>query len=67
MKKDAVGQLLIVSLYVDDLIFTGNSDRKFTEFKASMKENFDMIDLGLMSYFLGVENIFKSKFYMHEF
>lgn len=47
--------ILIVSLYVDDLIFTGNDACMFESFKKSMKIEFDMIDLGKMKYFLGVE------------
>ena len=47
--------VLIVSLYIDDLIFTGNDERMFEDFKASMKLEFDMTDLGKMKYFLGVE------------
>jgi len=46
---------LIVSLYVDDLIFTGNNIAMFERFKNSMKQEFDMSDLGRMKYFLGVE------------
>ncbi|BBG98714.1 ADP glucose pyrophosphorylase large subunit 1, partial [Prunus dulcis] len=49
------GKLLIVSLYVDDLIFTGNDEDMFKSFKESMKKEFDMSDLGRMKYFLGVE------------
>uniref|UniRef100_A0A2N9FP23 Integrase catalytic domain-containing protein n=1 Tax=Fagus sylvatica TaxID=28930 RepID=A0A2N9FP23_FAGSY len=49
------GKILIVSLYVDDLIFTGNDESMFVKFKNSMKLEFDMIDLGKMKYFLGVE------------
>lgn len=48
---------LIVSLYVDDIIYTSNSDVMIEKFKASMKEEFSMIDLGKMKYFLGVEVI----------
>jgi len=44
-----------VSLYVDDLIFTGNDACMFESFKKSMKIEFDMTDLGKMKYFLGVE------------
>lgn len=47
--------VLIVSIYVDDLIFTGNNAAMFHEVKSSMKREFDMSDLGKMSYFLGVE------------
>ena len=47
--------ILIVSLYVDDLIFTGNDELMFAKFKSSMKHEFDMTDLGKMRYFLGLE------------
>nr|CAN69875.1 hypothetical protein VITISV_030610 [Vitis vinifera] len=49
------GKILIVSLYVDDLFFTCNDESMFVKFKNSMKLEFDMIDLGKMKYFLGVE------------
>lgn len=49
--------ILIVSLYVDDLIYTGNSEEMLEEFKASMKDEFSMTDLGRMKYFLGIEVI----------
>ena len=42
-------------LYVDDLIFTGNDEIMFAEFKKSMMLEFDMTDLGKMRYFLGIE------------
>ena len=44
---------MIVCLYVDDLIFTG--DLSVDDFKAAMKTKFEMIDLGMMKYFLGIE------------
>ena len=46
IKTRKEGKVLIVSLYVDDLIFTGNDVLMFTEFKNSMKDEFDMTDLG---------------------
>ena len=55
IKTSKEGKVLIISLYVDDLIFTGNDELMFTEFKNSMKHEFDMIDLGKMRYFLGLE------------
>jgi len=45
--------ILIVFLYVDDLIFTG--DFGLEEFKSVMKNEFEMTKLGLMRYFLGIE------------
>jgi hypothetical protein len=49
------GKVLIVCLYVDDLIFTGDCAAMFSEFKKSMMNEFEMTDLGLMHYFLGIE------------
>lgn len=46
--------MMIVSLYVDDHIFTGNDKGMFEKFKESMKKEFDMTDLGRMRYFLGM-------------
>lgn len=47
--------LLIVSLYVDDLLVTGNNACLVEEFKEEMMQVFEMTDLGLMTYFLGME------------
>ncbi|GAU16533.1 hypothetical protein TSUD_167640 [Trifolium subterraneum] len=48
---------LIISLYVDDLIFTGNDNKLLKQFKESMMTTFDMTDLGKMRHFLGIEVI----------
>ncbi|CAL9016687.1 unnamed protein product [Prunus brigantina] len=61
VKTKAGGKILIVSLYVDDLIFTGNDACLIEEFKCSMKSKFEMTDLGKMRYFLGVEVLQSSK------
>jgi len=55
LKHEADGKFLIISLYVDDLIYTGNDVELCEKFKKSMKLEFDMSDLGKMKYFLGVE------------
>jgi hypothetical protein len=47
--------LLIVGVYVDDLIVTGESEDDAAEFKREMMKKFKMSDLGLLSYYLGVE------------
>ncbi|WRX12923.1 Reverse transcriptase [Theobroma cacao] len=46
---------LIVSLYVNDLLIPGLDNDFLKEFKAQMKAEFEMTDLGEMSYFLGIE------------
>ncbi|GLU18737.1 hypothetical protein SLE2022_350210 [Rubroshorea leprosula] len=53
--KVSNGGILIVCLYVDDLIFTGNNPRMFEEFKRAMSNVFEMTDIRLMSYYLGIE------------
>ncbi|KAH9782217.1 hypothetical protein KPL71_008805 [Citrus sinensis] len=47
--------ILIISLYVDDLLVTGNKKCVVEEFKQEMMEIFEMTDLGLMTFFLGME------------
>ena len=58
--KHKGGKILIVSIYVDDLLFTGDDEELLAEFKQSMKREFDMTDLGRMRYFLGIEVVQKS-------
>jgi hypothetical protein len=53
-KSDHEGKILIVFLYVDDMIYIGNM--MLEEFKHAMKIEFEMNDLELMKYFLGIES-----------
>lgn len=46
--------MLIVCIYVDDIVYTGSSDFLINEFKNSMMSEFDMSDLGLLHFFLGL-------------
>jgi hypothetical protein len=46
-------KILIVCLYVDDMIYTGNLE--LTNFKHAMQSEFEMTDLGIIKYFLGIE------------
>lgn len=55
IKSTSNGSMLIVCLYVDDLIFTDNDPSMSAEFREAMCSNFEMTDMGLMSYFLGLE------------
>ncbi|XP_030448469.1 uncharacterized mitochondrial protein AtMg00810-like [Syzygium oleosum] len=49
------GEMLIVCLYVDDLIFTENCQEMISDFREAMTREFEMADMGLMYYFLGLE------------
>ncbi|KAG8491981.1 hypothetical protein CXB51_015331 [Gossypium anomalum] len=55
IKKSENETLLIVSLYVDDLLVTGSKEELINEFKVQMQEVFEMTDLRVMTYFLGME------------
>ncbi|GJW86882.1 retrovirus-related pol polyprotein from transposon TNT 1-94 [Tanacetum coccineum] len=54
VKQDG-NKLLFVALYVDHIIFMGNDEKMVMEFKEAMTKEFEMTDLGLMKYFLGLE------------
>jgi hypothetical protein len=47
--------ILLVEVYVDDLVITGSSSAAVEEFKEEMKSAFLMSDLGLLSFYLGIE------------
>ncbi|KAJ0502363.1 putative RNA-directed DNA polymerase [Helianthus annuus] len=53
--KNIKGELLIVGVYVDDLIVTGRRKDEVEQFKQQMKAEFKMQDLGLLTYYLGIE------------
>ena len=55
VKRLESGKLVIISLYVDDLMITGEDSSSVQEFKMEMMKEFDMSDLGEMKYFLGLE------------
>ena len=48
------GKPLIIVLYVDDLILTGD-DQLIKSCKEDLAREFEMKDMGLMHYFLGME------------
>lgn len=55
VKSKPTSEMMIVCFYVDDLIFTENSEAMFAKFREAMTRQFEMTDMGLMSYFLGIE------------
>ncbi|GKE23644.1 retrovirus-related pol polyprotein from transposon TNT 1-94 [Tanacetum coccineum] len=55
LKKHFENRVLVAALYVDDLIFTGNNKLMIDQFKELMTHEFEMTDLGLMKYLLGLE------------
>lgn len=48
---------ILLSIYVDDMSYTKNSSDILIEFKKNMMSEFEMIDLRLLYYFLGIKII----------
>jgi len=55
VKVFSPNNLLLICLYVDDLLVTGDSQAKIELFKHKMNSEFEMSDLGRLNYFLGLE------------
>jgi hypothetical protein len=53
--KKVNDHLLILVLYVDDLILTGSDPKLLNHVKSSLKQQFKMINLGHLHYFLGLQ------------
>ena len=53
--KRADGHLIILLVYVDDIILTGSDSNLINHPKSILKKKFDMIDLGYLHYFLGLQ------------
>ncbi|KAG8494583.1 hypothetical protein CXB51_012012 [Gossypium anomalum] len=54
------GKVVLLLIYVDDLVITGNDEFLIKELKGILNQNFKMKDLGELKYFLGLE-ILRSK------
>jgi hypothetical protein len=55
VKKSSSDNLIILCLYVDDLLITGSDENEISDFKVELMREFEMTDLGHISYFLGIE------------
>lgn len=55
VKKQGTSGFIIVCLYVDDIIYMGSSKSLLEEFKVNMMSKFEMTDLCLLHYYLGIE------------
>ncbi|XP_039047243.1 uncharacterized mitochondrial protein AtMg00810-like [Hibiscus syriacus] len=58
MKKD--DKIVVLLIYVDDLLITGNDNCLIDDLKNLMNKKFKMKDLGELKYFLGLE-VMRSK------
>ena len=67
MKEESTdsGEFLIICLYVDDLLVIDGNKEDMRVFKGRIMEEFEMSDLGELSYFLGIEFVSTSKGFSH--
>lgn len=61
MKRKEPADLVLVRLYVDDFLITGSDIGEIEAFKRRMKSEFEMTDLGELTYFLGLEFVKTNK------
>jgi len=54
-KRGTGNNAVVLGVYVDDLIITGQNPGEIDLFKKQMTSEFDMSDLGLLSFYLGIE------------
>ncbi|KAL7612762.1 hypothetical protein Lser_V15G07477 [Lactuca serriola] len=54
-RKNEGANLLILAIYVDDLFVMGTSLSMIKRFKMEMSKNFEMLDLGRLTCYLGIE------------
>jgi len=55
VNRDRNGDVVLLSIYVDDLIIIGSADKLIIEIKIKLSQEFEMKDLGEMHYCLGLE------------
>lgn len=58
---EADGKIALVILYVDDLYLTGDDTQYIERIRTAIQQEFEMTDLGLLSYSLGLEFLFLSE------
>ncbi|KAJ0764103.1 putative RNA-directed DNA polymerase [Helianthus annuus] len=53
--------IVVLLVYVDDIVITGNSISEITHVKKSLSESFKIKDLGILKYFLGIEVLYSDE------
>ncbi|KAJ0880048.1 putative RNA-directed DNA polymerase [Helianthus annuus] len=49
---------VVLLVYVDDIIVTGNSDVEIVKIKKQLSDSFQIKDFGMLKYFLGIEVLY---------
>lgn len=55
VRTDTKEGVIILCLYVDDLLITNSCEKSISRFIGELMAKFEMTDLGVMTYFLGME------------
>ena len=53
--KKKNGKITCLIIYVDDMIITRDDEDEIAELRKNLFQEFEMKDLGLLKYFLGIE------------
>ena len=59
--KHQSGKIVILIVYVDDIVITGNDDDGIACLKRMLAKSFEVKDLGFLHYFLGIEIAYGSQ------
>ncbi|XP_048491346.1 uncharacterized mitochondrial protein AtMg00810-like [Beta vulgaris subsp. vulgaris] len=59
--KRKMGAILIILVYLDDLIIASNDMNEIHDIKKLLSSHFQMKDLGILRYFLGIEQVDQCK------
>ena len=55
IKHSAVGGVIALLVYIDDIIVTRNDEREKQEVKQRLTTEFEIKELGKLKYFIGIE------------
>lgn len=55
VKHSTSGRLTVLIVYVDDIVLTGNNEEEINHLKNLLSKEFEIKDLGHLTYFLGME------------
>jgi hypothetical protein len=61
------GKTIMILLYVDDLLLTGDNEEELNRIQSALQEDFEMTDLGIAQNYLGAEFEYHSLgIYVHQ-
>jgi Reverse transcriptase (RNA-dependent DNA polymerase) len=52
---NVAGRYMVILIYVDDIVLTGSHSHLLSHLVSTLQHSFALKDLGLLTYFLGIE------------